>query len=78
MPGSRACVRVLVFPGWVGRAGLVRAFLAGSAGPASGARFGAPHLLLWPVLVRSFFVRPPLGLGCPVCGCFWVFLLFFS
>ena len=31
-------------------------FLAGLGGPASWARFGAPHLFLWPVLVRSWFV----------------------
>ena len=29
------------------------------------------------VLVRSLFVRPPPGWGCPVCGCCWVFLFFF-
>ena len=39
-------------------------FLVASGGPASRARFGAPHLFLWPFLVRSFFARPPLGWGC--------------
>ena len=38
----------------------VRAFLA---------RFGAPHLCLCPVLMRSLFVRPRSGWGCPDCGC---------
>ena len=31
---------------------------------------------LWPFLVRSLLVRPPLGWGCPVCGCGWVFFFF--
>ena len=43
--------------------------LAGSGGPASRARFGAPHLFPWPVLVRSLFARPPPGWGCPFCLC---------
>ena len=60
-PGSCACVRV-------------RAFLAGSGGPASRARFGAPHLFLWPFLLLSFSARPPPGWGCPAC----VFPGFFS
>ena len=53
-------------------------FLAGLGGPASRARFGAPHLFLWPVLVRSLFAQPPPGLGYPVCDCCWVFSFFFS
>ena len=52
--------------------------LARSGGPASRARFGAPHLFIWPFFVRSLLVRPPLGLGCPVCGCCWVFFFFVS
>ena len=55
----RVCVRVL--------------FLAGSGGLASRAHWGAPHLLLWPVLVRSLFARPLPGLDYPVCGCCWAF-----
>ena len=51
-------------------------FLAGSGGPASWAHFGALHLFLWPLLVRSLFARPPPGLGCPVCGCCWLFSSF--
>ena len=43
--------------------------LAGSGVPASRARFGAPHLFLWPVSLRSLFARRPPGWGCPVCGC---------
>ena len=54
-PGSRACAHV-------------RAFLAGSGGPASWARFGAPHLFLWPFLVPSLSARPLSGWGRPVCG----------
>ena len=42
--------------------------LAGSGGPASRVRFGAPHLFLWPVLVLSLSARPPPGWGCPACG----------
>ena len=38
--------------------------LAGSGGPASRARCGAPHLFLWPVLVHSLFARSPPGWGC--------------
>ena len=61
-PGSRACARV-------------RAFLAGSGGPASRARFGAPHLFLWPFLVLFLSARPPPGWGRPACGfsCFLPF-----
>ena len=51
--------------------------LAGSGVRASRARFGAPHLFLWPFLVGSLFVRPLPGRGCPVCGCCWVLLFFF-
>ena len=51
--------------------------LAGSGGPASRARFGAPHLSFG----RSWFAlclfRPSPGWGCPVCGCCWVFLFLF-
>ena len=59
----RVCVRVL--------------FLAGSGGLASRAHWGAPHLFLWLVLVRSLFARPPPGLDYPVCGCCWAFLSLF-
>ena len=48
--------------------------LAGSGGPAFWARFGAPLLLLWPLSVCSWFVQPFPGWGCPVCGCFRVFV----
>ena len=60
--GSRAC-------------GRVRAFLAGLGGPASRARFGAPHLFLWPFSVLSLSARPPPGWGRPACGfsCFLPF-----
>ena len=50
--------------------------LAGSGELASRARFGAPHPFLWSGLVRSLFVRPPPGWGCPVCGFCWGFLFF--
>ena len=63
-PGSRACVRV-------------RAFLAGSGGPASRARIRAPHCFLSPFLVISLSAGPPLGWGCPACGCSCVFYFFF-
>ena len=63
-PGSGACV-------WV------RAFLAGSGGLGSWARFGALHPFLWPFLVLSLSARPPPGWGCPACGCSVVFLLHF-
>ena len=53
-PGSRACVRV-------------RAFLAGSGGPASQARSGAPHSFLSPFLLLSLSARPPPGWNCPAC-----------
>ena len=45
----------------------VRAFLAASGGPASWARFGAPHPFLWPFLLLSSSARPPQGWGCPAC-----------
>ena len=48
--------------------------LAGLGGPASRARFGAPHHFLWTVPVSSLFARPPPGSGCPVCCCCCVFL----
>ena len=48
--------------------------LVRSGGPASRVRFGAPHLLLWPPFERSWLLRPPPGWGCPVCGCFRVFV----
>ena len=63
-PRSRACVRVRALLGQVGRAGLPGAF-----------RCASPFL--WPVLVRALLVRPPPGLGCPVCGCCWVSFFFF-
>ena len=53
-PGSRACVRV-------------RAVLAGSGGLAPRARFGAPHLFLWPFLLLSLSARPPPGWSCLAC-----------
>ena len=62
-PRSRACVRVRALLGRVGQAGLPGAFWCASP-------------FLWPVLVRSLFVRPPPGWGCPVCGCCWVFFSF--
>ena len=43
--------------------------LAGLGGPASRARFGAPHLFLWPFPVLSLFAWPPPGPSCPACGC---------
>ena len=53
-PGSRACVRVLVIPGRVGRAGLPGAFCCASP---------------FPLAALSFcFSRPPPGWGCPSCG----------
>ena len=52
--GSRACVRVLVCPGRVGRAGLPGAFWCVSP---------------FPLAALSFcFARPPRGWGCPFCG----------
>ena len=58
-PGSRACA-------------LVRAFSAGSGGPACRARFGALQLSLWPFLLPSLSARPSSGWGRPVCrfSCF--------
>ena len=53
-------VRVRVFLGRVGRAGLPGAFWCASP-------------FLRPVLVRSLLVRPPPGWVCPVCGCCCVF-----
>ena len=50
-PGSRACVCVC------------SSFLAGSGGPASRARFHAPHLSL--AALSFCFARPPPGWGCP-------------
>ena len=43
--------------------------LAGSGEPAPRACFGAPHLFLWSLWLRSSFAPPPPGWGCPVCGC---------
>ena len=63
-PGSRACVRVRALLGPFGRAGLSGAFWCASP-------------FLWPFLVRSLLARPPPAWGCPVCGCCWVFFLFF-
>ena len=60
-PGSRACVRV-------------RALLAGSGGPASRARSGAPTLPL-AVLGALFACSAPFGLGLPR---LWLLLGFFS
>ena len=59
-PGSGVCVRVRALLARVGQAGLLGAFWCASP-------------FLWPVLVRSLFVRPPPGWGCLVCGCRWVF-----
>ena len=61
-PGSRACVRVRALLGRIGRAGLPAAFWCAS-------------LFLWPVSVRSLFVRPPPGWGLI---CLWLWLGFFS
>ena len=44
---------------------MTRPGLVGPGRPASRARCGAPHLFLWPVLLRSLFARPPPGWGCP-------------
>ena len=70
-------------PFWVGgrharvpRVCLCVLSLARSGGRASSARFGAPHLSVWPFLVRSLLVRPPPGRGCPVRGCCWDFFPF--
>ena len=53
-PGSRACVRVLVLPGRVGRAGLPSAFWCAST---------------FLMAALSFcFARPPPGWGCLFCG----------
>ena len=53
-PGSRSCVRVLVRPGQVGRAGLRGAFWCASP---------------FPLAALSFcFARPPPGWGCPFFG----------
>ena len=63
-PGpTRVCVRALL--NRVGRAGLPAAFWCASP-------------FLWPFSGRSLVVQPPPGRGCPVCGCCWVFFLFFS
>ena len=43
--------------------------LAGSGGPASRARSGAPHLSFGRSWCALWFLRPPPGRGCPVCGC---------
>ena len=52
--------------------------LAGSGGPPSRARSGAPHLFLVTAL-SFFFVRPLPGLGRPVCcGVFFFLFFFFS
>ena len=64
-PGSRVCVRVRALLGRVGRAGLLGAFWCASP-------------FLWPFLVRSLIVRPPLGWSCSVCGCCWFFFFTFS
>ena len=42
--------------------------LAGSGGPAK-ARFGAPHLFLWPGLVLCLSAGPRPGWRCGACGC---------
>ena len=48
------------------RACVCVSLLAGSGGPASRARCGAPNLFLWPVLLRSLFARPYPGWGRPL------------
>ena len=54
MPGSRACVRVVVRPGWVGRAGIPGAFWCASP---------------FPLAALSFrFAWPPPGWSCPFLG----------
>ena len=51
-------------PGWGPLAAVVCVFcLAGSGGPASRARCGAPHLFLWPLCLSAWL--GPLGLGLP-------------
>ena len=64
-PRSRGCVRVRAPLGRIRQAGLLGAFWCASP-------------FYWPFLVRSLLVRPPLGWGCPVCGCcgFFSFLFF--
>ena len=60
-PGTRACVRVRALLGRAGRAGLLAGFWCASA---------------FPVAVLSFFfVRPPPGLGRPVCCAVFFFCL---
>ena len=62
MPGSRACVRVLVFQRQVGRAGLPGAFWCASP---------------FPLAALSFcFARPPPGWGCPFLGPLFALPLF--
>ena len=51
--------------------------VAGSGGPASRGRFGAPHLLPLTVPMLFLSVGPPACWGCPACGCGFVFFPFF-
>ena len=51
----------------------VRASSAGLGGPASRARFGAPHPFLWPFLLLSLSAQPPPGRELP---CLWLLLRF--
>ena len=60
-PGSRTCVRARALLGWVVRAGLPGAFWCASPFPVAA--------------LSLFFVRPPPGLGRPVC-CVFFFLPF--
>ena len=53
---------------WMPRPGPVRvcvcsSFLAGSGGPASRARFGAPHLFLWPLCLSALLGPLPAGVA---------------
>ena len=50
--------------------------MAGSGWPASRARFGAPHLLLWRFLLLSLSARRSPGWGCPASSCSCVFFSF--
>ena len=61
-PGSRACVRVLVCPGWVGRAGLPGAFWCASPVPLAALSF--------------CLARPPPSWGCPFLGPLFALPLF--
>ena len=59
------CVRCGGWRVWTRSQTRPPSLLAGSGGPASWARCGAPHLFPWRVLLRSLFARPPPGWGRP-------------